>query len=292
MAETGARAITRDVLIVADGAWGTEVQRRGLEPGRSPEAWNIDRPAEVEAIARSYIEAGSRLILTNTFGANRWILGRYGLAPRAREINRIGAELSRRAAGESVLVFASMGPSGLLPSMDEIGDEELEEGFAEQAEALAEGGPDGIVIETMVDLAELRAAVRAAKRTNLPVAACMTFDAGPGRVHTMMGASVAQAVETAEAAGADIVGANCGVGMENYLEVCRQLRERSGKPVWIKPNAGIPEVMSRQVVYALTTEKFVEFGLKLAKLGANVIGGCCGTTPVEIRALAEALERA
>ncbi len=279
-----------DRLVIADGAWGTEIQRRGLPSGVLPEAWNLQQPEKVEALARDYVAAGSDIILTNTFGANRFILSRYGLEDRAAEINRRGAEISRKAAGTHTAVFGSIGPTGHLPSAEDIDESELAAAFDQQAQALHDGGVDGLVIETISDFTEFRLALIAAVRTGLPSCGCMTFDSGPGKVHTMMGVSVEEAARLAEEEGAQLVGANCGAGMENYQDVLRLFRQTTALPVWIKPNAGLPELHSNTIAYAMTPERFVGYAQELAAAGARVLGGCCGTTPEIIAQLVQALK--
>ena len=280
-----------DRILIADGAWGTEIQNRGLPSGSLPERWNLERPEKVEELAREYVEAGSDIILTNTFGGNPFILERYGLADKAEEINRRGAEISRKAtSGTDVLVFGSIGPTGLLPSVEETDEEKLAEAFRLQAAALRDGGAQGIVIETMSDLVEFRLALEGAVSTGLPVAACMTFDSGPGKVHTMMGVSVEEAAKTAEEAGARFVGANCGSGMENYRDILKLFLRTTKLPIWLKPNAGLPELHSRSIAYAMTPERFVGYAAEFARSGARVIGGCCGTGPAVISKLARTLK--
>ena len=276
--------------VVTDGAWGTQLQARGLEPGGSAELWNLEHPDQVEEVARSYVEAGSRIILTNTFGGSRLALERHGLAGRAAEINRRGAEISRRAAGERARVFASIGPSGRMVMMGEVEEGELRAAFEEQAEALAEGGADGIVIETMTDPEEIEVAVAAARKTGLPVVGCMVFDSGPERDRTIMGQTPGEVASLLEEAGVDVVGANCGQGIEGFVPVCRQLRAATDLPLWIKPNAGLPEMADGRVVYRTSPEEFAGFVPALIEEGAGFIGGCCGTTPEFIRAVVSVLE--
>lgn len=277
--------------VVTDGAWGTQLQARGLPAGQCPDAWNLERPSEVEAVARAYVEAGSQIILTNTFRANRLALAGYGLAHRVREINRAGAEISRRAAGGSARVFASMGPTGRMLMIGETTEEELQQVFAEQAQALAEGGADGIVVETMSDLAEAAIAVRAARATGLPVVASMVFDSGKNLDRTMMGVTPEQAAVGLREAGADVVGANCGQGVAGYVAVCRRLRAAAEVPVWIKANAGLPELVNGVPVYRMRPEEFAGYVPALVEAGASFIGGCCGTHPEFIRAIRRALGR-
>ena len=275
---------------VTDGAWGTQLLARGLGAGETPDAWNLEHPDRVEAVARAYVEAGSRVILTNTFGANRIRLAGHDLAGCAAEINRAGAAISRRAAAGRALVFASVGPTGKLAAAGEVSEDALREAFAEQARALSEGGADGIVVETMADPAEARAAVAAAKATGLPVVACFTFDAGKDRDRTMTGVTPEAAVKALTEAGADAVGANCGRGIEAYAPLCRRLNDAArGLPVWIKPNAGLPEVVDGRTVYRTTPEAFAKHVPALIEAGASFVGGCCGTTPDFGRAVRSAL---
>jgi len=277
--------------VVLDGAWGTQLQLRGLPVGGCPDEWNLSHPEQVEEVARSYVVAGSQVILTNTFGSNPVTLERHGLADRVAEINRAGVEISRRAAAGKARVFASIGPSGVMLMMGDKSPEQLRAAFSVQAEALAQAGADGLVIETMSDPAEAVLALEAAKATGLPVVVCMTFDSGKNRDRTMMGTTPEQAAEQLTAAGADVIGANCGAGPENYVEICRRLKSATDRPVWIKPNAGLPEVVNGQTVYRLSPADFASYVPRLVDAGASFIGGCCGTTPEFIRAVCRALGR-
>jgi 5-methyltetrahydrofolate--homocysteine methyltransferase len=278
-------ALLQEAPIVTDGAWGTQLQERGLAPGACPDAWNLERPDQAEAIARSYVAAGSRVVLTNTFRANRITLADYNLADHTREINLAGAALSRRAAADSAWVFASMGPTGKLLLTGESTEQEIAAAFSEQAQALAEGGADAIVIETMTDLVEARLAVAAAAATGLPVVACMVFDAGKNKDRTMMGVTPEQAAEELARAGAAVIGANCGTGIAGYLPICRRLHAATALPIWIKPNAGLPTLVEGRAVYTTTPEEFGGFAPALIAAGASFIGGCCGTSPAFIEAL-------
>ncbi|MEW6755074.1 MAG: homocysteine S-methyltransferase family protein [Candidatus Latescibacterota bacterium] len=275
--------------VVTDGAWGTQLQARGLEVGTSPEVWNLQHPEQVEQVARGYVEAGSQLILTNTFGGSRLALQRHGLAAHTAQVNQRGVELSRRAAGTRAHVFASMGPSGKLLMAGEVTPDELLDAFAEQAEALAEGGAEAIVVETMTDAEEARIAVAAARQTCLPVICSMVFDSGPDRDRTLMGLTVEAAVAAMVEAGADVVGANCGQGIAAFIPVCRRLRAATDRPVWIKPNAGLPEMAEGRVVYRTSAAQFAAHVPALVAAGASFVGGCCGTAPAFIRAVAEKL---
>jgi len=275
--------------VVTDGAWGTQLQQRGLELGACPDLWNLTQPAKIEEVARAYVDAGSRIILTNTFGANRFVLKRHEAAERMAEVNRAGVEISCRAAAGRAKVFASMGPSGVVLMMGEVREDELLAAFEDQALALADGGADGIVIETMSDPAEAALAVRAAKETGLPVVACMVFDSGKNHDRTMMGTTPEQAAETLLAAGADVVGANCGQGVAGFVPICQRLHAAGGRPVWVKANAGLPEVVNGQAVYRQTPAAFADFAPALLAAGAGFLGGCCGTSPEFIRALCSRL---
>lgn len=279
-------------VILTDGAWGTELQALGLGPDELPDLWNLAHPERVEQVARAYVEAGSEIILTNTFRANRLGAGGRILPPALAEVNRAGVEISRRAAAGRARVFASIGPSGKLLIEGAVTEDELRAAFSEQAEALCAAGADGLLIETMSDLTEAAIAVAAAKATGLVVVATMVFDSGKNRDRTMMGVSPEQAAEALAAAGADVIGANCGNGIAAYVPICARLRAATGLPVWIKPNAGLPELEAGRVVYRTSPEEFARHVPELVRAGANYIGGCCGTNPAFIRAARAALERA
>jgi 5-methyltetrahydrofolate--homocysteine methyltransferase len=253
------------LLVLTDGAWGTQLQARGLGLRECGDLWNLARPSEVEAVARSYVEAGSEIILTNTFRAHRVALAGYGAAELVGAVNRAGAAISRRAAGSRVRVFGSMGPGG------------NREDFLEQARALAEGGVDGLVIETMTDLTEARAALAAAREVGLPVVVSMVFGAG--------GVSPEEAARELTAAGADMIGANCGAGIAGYASICRRLRAATDRPIWIKPSAGLPDMVKGRAVYRMTPAEFAGYVPALVEAGATYLGGCCGTGPEFIRAM-------
>ena len=269
---------------ITDGAWGTQLQARGLAPGEVPDLWNLTHPREVAEVARAYVEAGSQIILTNTFGANRFRLAESDGADRLKEINKAGVALSREAAGKDALVFASMGPSGKLLMNGDLTEDELLAAFTEQAEALVSGGPDGLVVETMQDLAEAKLAVVAAKATGLPVVASMVFDSGKDKDRTMMGTTPEQAATSLVAAGADVIGANCGQGIAGFVTICARLKAAAeGHPVWIKANAGLPQIVDGKAVYAMTAAQFTSYVPAVLAAGASFIGGCCGTSPEFIR---------
>ena len=275
--------------VVTDGAWGTQLQARGLAIGEFPDAWNLTHPDGVSEIACMYVNAGSRVILTNTFGANRIRLAEYSLADRVVEINRRGVEISRAVAAGKAAVFASIGPSGKLLLNAEVTANELHAAFEEQAGALAQGGADALVVETMSDLAEAKLAVAAARTTGLPVVACMVFDSGKNLDRTMMGTTPEQAARELSVAGADVIGANCGQGIAGFLPICQRLRAATDRPIWMKPNAGLPQLVGGRPVYAGTPEDFAGHVPALIAAGASFIGGCCGTSPEFISAICHRL---
>ncbi|MDH3755885.1 MAG: homocysteine S-methyltransferase family protein [Acidimicrobiia bacterium] len=273
--------------VLTDGAWGTQLHAHGLSPGQLPDRWNLSHPDRVEAVARSYVAAGSQIILTNTFQANRFAL--RDPVDDVVAINRAGAEISRRAAGDRVLVFATIGPTNKLLIIGDVHEDEVRDAFSEQAAALAEGGADGIVIETMSDIAEAEIAVEAVRTVGLPVVACMTFDTGKKKDRTMTGVTPSQAAQALAAAGADVIGANCGAGIDAAAPICAALAGATDLPVWMKANAGMPELVADEVVYRTTPEEFAGHVDDLLAAGADFVGGCCGTTPEFIAAVARHL---
>ena len=275
--------------IITDGAWGTQLQARGLQSGDFPDAWNLSHPDRVLEVARAYVEAGSRIILTNTFGANRLRLGETPFAAQVSIINQKGVEISRQAAKERALVFASIGPTGKMLLAGETTPEELRSVFDEQAQALAKAGPDALVVETMADLTEAEQAVRAACATGLPVVACMVFDSGKDKDRTMMGVTPEQAAEALTEAGAEVIGANCGQGIAGFVPICRRLHAATDRPIWIKANAGLPRMKDGKPVYDTTPEQFAGYAKELLAAGASFLGGCCGTSPEFIKVLKQTL---
>lgn len=272
--------------LLTDGAWGTELQARGLDPGRNPDHWNLEHPDRVEDVARCYAAAGSRIILTNTFRSNAIALGDPALV---EPLNRAGVEISRRGAEGRCRVVASIGPSGKLLSAGDVSREELAAAFAAQASALA--AADALLIETMSDIEEAVIAVRAARTTGLPVIVSFAFDSGKNKDRTMTGATPEKVAKAMEDEGASAVGANCGAGCESFTAVCSRLRRACSLPLWIKPNAGLPEISDGRVVYRTTPDEFASHARGLLAAGASFLGGCCGTNPDFIRALALELKR-
>jgi len=268
--------------LLTDGAWGTELQKLGLEPGESPDLWNLAHSGRVEAVAAAYVNAGSRIILTNTFRANSISLPGADI----RAINRAGVEISRRAARRRSRVVASIGPSGKLLAAGDVDADALAAAFAEQARALAEAGADALLVETMSDIEEARIALRAALLTGLPVIVSFAFDTGRHQDRTLTGATPEQAAAAMAAEGADAVGANCGAGIESFPVICRRLRASCHLPIWIKPNAGLPEIAGGEITYRTTPPQFAAHVPALVEAGAAFVGGCCGTTPAFIQAMA------
>ena len=276
-------------LLLADGGWGTELAKHGLPSGEAPEGWNLDHADEVRAVAAAYVEAGSDIILTNTFGGTQPKLEKCGLGDKLAEVNRKGVEISREAAGDKALVFASIGPTGeMMEPYGTASEAQMIGWFAEQAGAIASGGADGIVIETVSDLNEAKAALKAARQeTSLSVAVSFTYDKGARGYATMMGVTPEQAAEALDAAGADIIGANCGLGPEDMVEIARLLRSVTSRPLWCKANAGLPQLIDGKTVFLQTPEDMARHLSALVGAGANIVGGCCGSTPDHIRRLAQ-----
>jgi 5-methyltetrahydrofolate--homocysteine methyltransferase len=277
--------------VLTDGAWGTQLQARGLGIGEFPDAWNLTHPEGVFEVARAYVDAGSQVILTNTFGANRIRMADHGDPAQVQEMNRRGVEISRQAAGKRASVFASIGPSGKLLLSGEVTEDELLEAFTEQAHALAGAGADALVIETMSSAAEALLALTAARTTGLPVVVCMVFDSGREKDRTMMGETPENVAAALSQAGADVLGANCGQGIQGFATICRRLRAASNLPIWLKPNAGLPTVIDGKAQYDAAPEAFAAAVPELLGLGASFIGGCCGTSPAFIEAIARNWDR-
>ncbi len=277
--------------VLTDGAWGTQLQARGLPLGACPDLWNLEQPDVVEQVPRAYVEAGSRIVLTNTFRANRIALASHGASHSVVEINRAGVEISKRAAAGRAFVFASIGPSGKMLLAGDVTENELKDAFEEQANAIAESGADAIVIETMADLTEALIALEAAKRTDLPVVVSFVFDSGAQCDRTMMGVTPEQAAIAVTKAGADVVGANCGQGIAGFVGICQRLRDSTDLPLWIKANAGIPQLVEDQAIYPNALESFMTHAPAVIAAGASFIGGCCGTNPEIIQRLHQELSR-
>jgi 5-methyltetrahydrofolate--homocysteine methyltransferase len=280
--------LKRGDVLVGDGAWGTELMQRGLPPGQPPEWFALDKPEVLEEVARLYLEAGADLVTTDTFGGTSFRLKLHGLGGERERVNRRAVEAVKRAVGGRALVSASVGPSGqLLEPYGDTSPDAVEEAFAEQIAALAAAGADVLCIETMGDLTEAARAVKAAKTMapGVPVMATMTFEPTPRGYFTVMGVSVEKAVAGLEAAGADVVGSNCGTGIGDMVSIARQMTRVTRLPILIQPNAGLPQSRDGQVVYDETPETMAAQVPQLLDLGVAIVGGCCGTTPEHIKAI-------
>jgi 5-methyltetrahydrofolate--homocysteine methyltransferase len=279
--------------VLADGAMGTMLFASGLQFGDPPEAWNVTHPDVVRRIHRSYLEAGSLIVMTNTFGANRLRLGLHGLEHRVAELNRTAAVLLRaevEAADSAALVAGDIGPSGaIMAPIGTLDHDEAVDVFAEQAAGLVAGGVDLIWIETMSDLAEIGAAIEGVRRVapGIPLIATMTFDTH-GR--TMMGVTPEQAVAALDAWGADAIGGNCGNGPDELVTVIGRMRAVAPDVTLVaKSNAGVPELVDLRAVYRASPEEMAPRAAEMRDAGATIVGGCCGTTPEHLRSIAEAL---
>ncbi len=280
-------------VLLADGAWGTEFAKLGHSAGECPELLNVNHPDIVLRVAGSYVDAGSDIILTNTFGGTPFSLDRYGLADRTEELSERGAALSRKAAGDRVLVAAALGPTGqFLEPLGTVTRVEMVEAFARQVRAFVRGGADAVVIETMSDLEETVCAIEAVRaESGLPVIACMTYEKGLHGFATMMGVRPERAVPRLEEAGADLVGSNCGAGIATMIALTPELCASSTKPLWIKPNAGMPVLDDDgRTIYRESPDAMAGRIPELIGHGARVVGGCCGTTPEHIRAFRKVID--
>ncbi|MBU0534258.1 MAG: homocysteine S-methyltransferase family protein [Candidatus Omnitrophica bacterium] len=287
------RLLKKKKVLVADGAWGTELIKRGLAVSDVPEVWNLENPFFVKEIAKSYRDADADIILTNTFGANRLKLNRTGFKGDVKEINRIGVELSKEEAGSS-LVFASIGPTGeLLKPLGNFNEADFIEVFTQQVKGLVEGKADGVIIETMSDVKEALCALEAVKKnSSLLVGVSFSFNKGHKGFATMMGLSVEQAVKAVLEKKPDIIGANCGsVTIEDMIDITRIMKKFTSLPLWIKSNAGLPLIKDKKTIYPQTPEEITSFIPDLIEAGAKIIGGCCGTTPEHIKKIREKVDQ-
>ena len=285
--------LARGDRLVGDGAWGTQLMQRGLPDGQAPEWIALERPEVIEEVARLYVDAGADLVTTDTFGGTSFRLALHDLDGERERINRQAVEAVRRAVDGRALVSGSVGPSGrLLEPYGDTSPEAVYAAFADQVAVLAAAGADLICIETMSDLTEATQAVRAAKdrAPGLPVIATMTFEPNPRGYYTVMGVSAEQAAAGLVEAGADVIGSNCGIGMEHMVGIARELTRVASVPVAVQPNAGLPETRGDQVVYNETPDAMAARVPELLDLGVALIGGCCGTTPDHVRALRQAVD--
>ena len=279
-------------ILISDGAWGTFLAQKGMKPGECPERWCVDRFEDVVDIARSYVDAGADMVETNSFGGTSFKLHGYGLESRVAELNIAAAKASRQAAGDDHWVIASIGPTGKMLITEEVTEEELYQAFKEQAVALEQGGADALCIETMSDRDEAVIAVRAAKEnTNCEVICTFTFERTVrGDYRTMMGLSPADAATALLEAGADIIGTNCGNGMERMIEIVREMHATAPEAfILVHANAGLPILVDNKSVFPESPDDMAGHAKALVAAGANIIGGCCGTSPAHIAAIREAV---
>ena len=291
--KTISEVVNAGKVLVSDGAWGTFLHQKGLPAGACPEQWCVDHPDKVGDIASSYIEAGSDMVETNSFGGSAIKLEHYGLSDRAAEFNEAAARISSVAAGTDKWVIASIGPTGKMLLTGDVTPEALYNGFKEQAVALEKGGADAICIETMSDIDEAVQAIKAAREnTNLEVICTFTFERTiQGDYRTMMGISPVEAARAAMQAGANIIGTNCGNGFERMIDIVKEIRTVSSDiPVLVHANAGLPKNIDGADVFPDTPEQMASLVPDLVGAGANIIGGCCGTTPDHIMAIKQAVE--
>ncbi len=285
--------VVKSRILVSDGAWGTFLQKKGMKPGECPEKWCLDHPNDVKEIAQSYIEAGSDMVETNSFGGSPFKLEHYGLVDNVGQINEAAAKISSEAAGDDKWVIASIGPTGKMLIMGDVTEEELYEGFKQQAIAFEKGGADAVCIETMSAIDEAVLAIKAVKEnTRLEVIATFTFEKTVNDDYrTMMGVSPTEAAQACVEAGADIIGSNCGNGMERMIDVVKEIHQAApGTPILVHANAGLPQNVDGVDVFPDTPEQMASYVPALIEAGANIIGGCCGTTPDHIRAIKEKVQ--
>lgn len=287
--------VAQGEILISDGAMGTFLHSRGLAPGECPESWCVSHADIVRNIAESYAAAGSDIVETNSFGGTSFKLKAYGLADQAAIFNRAAARLAKEAVAGKGYVAASVGPTGQIVEEEggNVTAAQLYESFKEQVIALAEGGADAICVETMWSVQEATQAIRAVKEnTQLPVICTFTFEPGVKGFRTTMGVKPDRAVRAALDAGADMVGANCGNGIANMIEITRQMRATVPQaPILIHANAGLPVVENGETVFKETPEYMASRVAELIAAGANVIGGCCGTNPNHIAAMAAEVRR-
>lgn len=286
-------AIKSSAPLIGDGAMGTELQKAGLEPGGCGDEWNLIHPERVLAIQRAYVDAGSQCLITNTFGTNRFVLGRYDLQDKVREIALAGARIAREAMAGRGWVLGDVGPcGGFLEPLGEITAQELAASMRDQIGGLLEGGVDAIILETITALDELELGIRIARELGAPcVIASMAYDKMKyGSYRTMMGVTPAQTAAAAK--DADILGANCGTGLtpRDFLGIARQFRDASHKPLMLQPNAGQPQLVGTDIIYPVSPEDIAADLVALTR-EAQIVGACCGSSPAHIAVFAKKLRK-
>lgn len=277
-------------ILVSDGAWGTMLFNKGLTIGDPPEEWNLSHPNEVFQIAKCYIDAGSNLVETNSFGGSSIKLSDFNLSDKAFLLNKTAVEISRKAAGDDNYVIASMGPTGKFSMSDDVTEEQFYNTFKEQAIALEAGGADAICIETFYDLTEARSAIKAVKEnTKCEVICTFSFEKKEtGEFRSIMGVSIPEYINTVIPLGVDVVGTNCGNGFSEMVDIVKEIRTvNSDIPILVHANAGMPELKDEGLVFPETPEVIKPIIPRLIEAGVNIIGGCCGTTPEHIKVIAD-----
>ena len=282
-----------NAVLASDGAMGTMLQERGLTDGGAPELWNVEKPEEIEAVLEAYAAAGANFITTNTFGATHGRLELHGLSDRVIELNQAGAAIARKVADRhpGCFVMGDIGPSGeLMEPMGTLTPESAKELFAEQIKGLVAGGVDAILIETMSDLAEVEAAVEAAKEVapGMPIIATMSFDTN---LRTMMGVKPAMAVTHLSSIGVRIIGANCGRGTDEMRQIAQEMVDARPEGVFIitQSNSGLPKLVGDTFIYEGTPDEMAKYAAEMKEMGVNIVGSCCGSTPAHTKAIAAAI---
>lgn len=285
--------LIKERVILLDGGMGTELIRHGFAQGTCPESWNVDKPEVVKEIHQSYFDAGSDVVLTNSFGGSKIKLASHGLEERCYELNLAAAKIANGIKPEGKFVAGSMGPTGkFLKPQGEFTEEEFEDAYAEQAKGLADGKVDFLLIETQYDLKEAICALKAAKKSSpLPVFVTMTFNHYPRGFFTIMGNSVSQCVEELEKNDAPVLGSNCTLNSEEMVDLIKIMRETTSLPLIAQANAGKPSLSAEgEVSYSQSLEDYVHFIPQIIKNGANLVGGCCGTNPDYIRRMSRIIK--
>jgi 5-methyltetrahydrofolate--homocysteine methyltransferase len=286
--------LVKERVVLLDGGMGTELIKQGFPQGKCPEFWNVEEPDLVKKIHLSYYDAGSDVVLTNSFGGSKIKLASHGLEDKCHELNYAAAQLVSDVKPEEKFAAGSMGPTGkFLKPHGEYTEEEFEEAYAVQAKALTEGGVDFLLIETQYDLKEALCALRGARKSsNLPVFVTMTFNRNPRGYFTIMGNSVAQCVEELEAQEVPAIGTNCTLNSADMVDLLKIMRDATPLPLIAQANAGQPSLSSDgKVTYSQEVEDYVKYIPQMIKNGANIIGGCCGTDPGYIKRMAEIIKQ-
>ena len=275
-------------ILVADGATGTNLQARGLAYGKAPEEWLFEQPDQIMQLHRDFIDAGANIILTCTFGGTPLRLEHVGLKDKAAEVNQQAVKLAKQAiAGRDVLVAGSLGPTGqLLEPLGPLSEADAAGAFAEQARALADAGADLLVIETQFDMSEATNAIRGVRSvTTLPLVVSFSYDMG---TRTMMGLEAGNVARDLTALGVDVIGVNCGKSLDENLANLKAARAATTLPIWMKPNAGLPRMTGvNESIYDVTPEMMGQAAAQWVAAGANIRGGCCGTSPVHLHEIAK-----